>query len=184
MAPPTGPRRGASSNNNSTSRSRGSRGGIAKRGRSSTGRVDRDGDLDMDATAAHRSGAGAGANKSTTSSARRGASRSSNGPTRASTRLQQNINRHLGGDISQIPKAPQAAVNTTIKILGLKASKATSNTDGGIKNLIEFLEKKATNVKNTGGNAGGSSGRRVRPVVVKKVSHITFCQFLAVFAPR
>lgn len=118
----------------------------------------------MDATAGKRSGAGAGANKSTTSSARRGAPRSSNGPTRASTRLQQSITRHLGGDISQIPKAPQAAVNTTLKVLGLKASKAVSNTDGGVKNLIEFLEKKATNVKNTGGN----TGRRVRPVVVKK----------------
>lgn len=118
----------------------------------------------MDTAAATRSGAGA--SKSTNSSARRGAPRSS-GPNRQSARLQQNIVRHLGAD--QLPRASNAdrnsSNNITLKVLGLKSSRAATNADGGVRSLLDFLEKKATNIKTT----GSGPGRRVRPVVIKKV---------------
>lgn len=169
MAPPTGPRGGrAPSNNNNNNRATrsASRGGIAKRGRANAPRVDRDGDLDMGtSTAATRSGAGA--KQPATNSTRRGAPRSS-GPNRQSARLQQNIVRHLDRD--QIPRGPASdrasgSNNTTLKIVGLKASRAATNSDGGVRSLLDFLEKKATNIKTT----GSGPGRRVRPVVIKKV---------------
>lgn len=184
MAPPTGPRGGtttASPRNtrSSTGGTRGSqggsrgRGGIAKRGRSATARVDRDGDLVMDASAGAKSGARV--SKSNNTANRRGSSRP-NGPTRTSgpksnPRLQQNIVRHLGGDTSQVPRAPSARIasnNTTLKVLGLKSSRAVTNSDGGVKDLLLFLEKKATNIKNTNG-----SGRTSRPVLIKKVCHVS-----------
>jgi nuclear RNA export factor len=34
-----------------------------------------------------------------------------------------------------------------IKILGLKASKAAANRDGGLRGLLEFLERKASSRK-------------------------------------
>lgn len=185
MAPPTGPRGGSTANStrntrSSTSGTRGSsqgsargRGGIAKRGRPSTGRVDRDGDLVMDAGAGAKSGARV--SKSSNPTPRRGSSRP-NAPTRASgpktnPRLQQNIVRHLGGDTSQVPRAPSARIasnNTTLKVLGLKRSRAVANPDGGVKDLLLFLEKKATNIKNTNG-----SGRTSRPVLIKKVCYVS-----------
>lgn len=121
----------------------------------------------MDSGAGSKPGAGAGANKPSTT-ARRGAPRSS-GPGKTNSRLHQNVVRHLGGDATQIPRASNAdrmsANNTTLKVLGLKSSRAVANADGGIRSLLEFLEKKATNVKTT----GSGPGRRVRPVVIKKV---------------
>lgn len=186
MAPPTGPRSGAAatstrSTRSSTGGARGSsqgntrgRGGIAKRGRSSTGRVDRDGDLVMDAGAGAKSGARISKSNNNTP-ARRGGSKP-NGPSRASApkpnaRLQQNLVRHLGGDASQVPRAPSARIasnNTTLKVLGLKSSRAVSNSDGGVKDLLLFLEKKATNIKNPNG-----SGRNARPVLIKKVCYVS-----------
>ncbi|KAK7739970.1 nuclear mRNA export, poly(A)+RNA binding protein [Cytospora paraplurivora] len=149
--PPTGPRGGSSTNTRQTRSSTGAsrppaRGGIAKRGRGPAPRVDRDGDLVMDAAAANKSGAGINKNNSST---RRGTTRPS-GP-RANTRLQQNLARQLGGDTSQVPKAPSAARlaanNTTLKVLGVKSSKAATNPDGGEKRLLEFLERKASTLK-------------------------------------
>lgn len=176
MVPPTGPRgggrggAGSSSNRNtrtSTGTSRGApRSGITKRGRAP--RTDRDGDLDMGAASSARSGAGPQTTKNTSS--RRGNTRSS-GP-RSSSRLQQNLDRHLGGDISQIPRGPagpRAPVsNTTLKIGGVKSSKAASNTDGGVKSLVDFVEKKATHIKNKDARTNGTRGP-VRPVLIKKV---------------
>lgn len=182
MAPPSGPRGGATSTTTRNTRSnangaRGSshgggrgRGGIAKRGRSSAPRVDRDGDLVMDPNASTRSGAGA--NKSSNSAPRRGTSRPngasrSSAPNKSNSRLQQNIVRHLGGDTSQIPRAPSSRIssnNTTLKVFGLKTSRAATNPDGGVKDLLLFLEKKATNIKNANG-----TGRAPRPVLIKKV---------------
>lgn len=164
--PPTGPRGGTSTSTRQTRSSTGAsrpsaRGGIAKRGRGPAPRVDRDGDLVMDPTAAGNK-SGAGINKNT-SSTRRGTSRPS-GP-KANTRLQQNLARQLGGDTSQVPKAPSAARlaanNTTLKVLGVRSSKAASNPDGGEKRLLEFLERKASTLKGPGGTR--------RHVTVKKV---------------
>lgn len=115
-----------------------------------------------------RSGAGAGTNRPTNSSTRRGNARTPV-PNKSNTRLQQNLARHLGGDTSQASRGPSAGRvsgnNTTLKVLGLKSSRAATNADGGVRSLIEFLEKKATNVKTT----GSDRGRRVRPVAIKKV---------------
>ncbi|KUI63176.1 mRNA export factor mex67 [Cytospora mali] len=151
MPPPTGPRAGTSTTTRQTRSSTGAsrpsaRGGIAKRGRGPAARVDRDGDLVMDAAAGSKSGAGISKNASST---RRGTTRPS--APRANTRLQQNLARQLGGDTSQVPNAPSAARlaanNTTLKILGVKSSKAATNPDGGEKRLLEFLERKASTLK-------------------------------------
>lgn len=176
MAPPTGPRGGSRGGASSTTRntrnstasaSRSApRGGIAKRGRAAP-RVDRDGDLDMGAASGARSGGGL--NKTANASSRRGNPRST-GP-KSNSRLQQNLDRHLG-DTSQIPRAPtapRAAVSTTTLIVGgLKSSKAATNADGGVKSLVEFVEKKATHIKRKDASATGTRGS-VRPVLVKKV---------------
>lgn len=116
----------------------------------------------MDVSAGSKpSRSGGGINKSSSSSSRRGTTRSS-GPPKTNTRLQQNLAKHLGGDTSHIPNAPSAAKlaanSTTLIVLGLKSSKATSNPDGGIKSLLQFLERKATQLKGSG-----------RPVTIKKV---------------
>ncbi|ROW01504.1 hypothetical protein VSDG_02288 [Cytospora chrysosperma] len=150
--PPTGPRAGASTTTRQTRSSTGAsrpsaRGGIAKRGRGPAPRVDRDGDLVMDAAAGgNKSGAGINKNNSLT---RRGTTRPS--APKANTRLQQNLARQLGGDTSQVPNAPSAARlaanNTTLKILGMKSSKAATNPDKGEKRLLEFLERKASTLK-------------------------------------
>lgn len=118
----------------------------------------------MDVSAA-ATRSGAGANKSTAPSGRRGAPRS-NGPSRTSSRIQQNVARHLGADIPRGPNTDRVSGNSvTLKILGLKNSRAASNADGGMRSLLDFLEKKATNVK----TSGSDRGRRVRPVLIKKV---------------
>lgn len=162
--PPTGPRAGASTTTRQTRSSTGAsrpsaRGGIAKRGRGPAPRVDRDGDLVMDAAAGgNKSGAGINKNNSST---RRGTTRPS--APKANTRLQQNLARQLGGDTSQVPNAPSAARlaanNTTLKILGMKSSKAATNPDKGEKRLLEFLERKASTLK----------GPSRRHVTIKKV---------------
>lgn len=178
MAPPNGPRAGARggatstgprNTRNSTGASRGApRGGVSKRGRPAP-RLDRDGDLDMGAASGTRPVAGP--NKATNPSSRRGNPRSSGA--KSNSRLQQNLDRHLG-DTSQIPRAstaPRAAVvNTTLTVGGLKSSRAATNADGGIKSLVEFVEKKATHIKRKDASTNGNRGS-VRPVLVKKVCH-------------
>lgn len=112
----------------------------------------------MDAAAGNKSGAGINKN---TSSTRRGTARPS--APKANTRLQQNLARQLGGDTSQVPNAPSAARlaanNTTLKILGVRSSKAATNPDKGEKRLLEFLERKASTMK----------GPSRRHITIKKV---------------
>lgn len=152
----------------STGTSRGTTGGgITKRSRPA--RTDRDGDLDL-MSAPSSARPAAGSKSANTPSSRRGDARST-GP-RASSRLQRNIDRHLGGDTSQIPRGPSGprptVNNTTLSVAGLKASKAATNPDGGLKGLVEFLEKKATHLKNKEARTNGTRGS-VRPVYIKKV---------------
>ena len=118
MAPPNGPRGGSSGPRSSprTSTTRG--GGISKR--RSTARTDRDGDVSM-APAAGGAPTGPSARGS-------GRSRASRAP--RSSRLSQNIRNHI-------------ADKTTLKILGLKSSKAVNNKDGGLRNLLDFIERKS-----------------------------------------
>ncbi|EOO00566.1 putative mrna export factor mex67 protein [Phaeoacremonium minimum UCRPA7] len=138
----------------SASASRG-RGGIAKRSRGGAApRVDRDGDLVMDPTAAangNKSGSGfSKPSKPPSGPARRNTPRT--GPVASTAKLQQNLLRQIGGDTSRLPNGPRAtrsqANTTTIKIFGLKASKAATNPDGGVKSLLEFLERKASGLSN------------------------------------
>lgn len=104
---------------------------------------------------------GGGISKSSNSSTRRGNNRSSGAP-KSNTRLQQNLAKHLDADPTSLKKAPNAAKlaanNTTLIVVGLKSSKAVANPDGGIKSLLQFLERKATQLKGAG-----------RPVTIKKV---------------
>ena len=164
--PPNGPRGGNSTSTrqtrSSTAPNRTSRGGIARRGRTSGPRGDRDGDVDMDSSTGGRPNkSGAGINKSSNSSNRRGNTRSA-APPKSNAKLQQNLAKHLNANPTDLKDAPSAARmsanNTTLIVTGLKSSKATSNADGGVKSLLQFLERKATQLKGSG-----------RPVTIKKV---------------
>ncbi|TDZ27179.1 mRNA export factor mex67 [Colletotrichum spinosum] len=165
MAPPRAPRAMTSQparDTRSAPKSRGG-GGIQKRkgGRTQT---DRDGDLDMG------SGAGGSAarrtnNKpaSTDSMRPQRSSRSGGPPTKSGSRVHQAIARHLDtGDGSDLvsKKKPQNSGLVWLTVKGLKESKASSNRDGGFKDLLAFLERKAT-----------SLSERRKPVVIKK-SHM------------
>lgn len=112
-------------------------------------------------TGSKPSRSGGGINKSSNSSTRRGNTRSS-APQKSSTRLQQNLAKHLDGDTSRIPNAPSAAKiaanNTTLIVSGVKSSRAASNPDGGVKSLVQWLERKASAMKGSG-----------RSVTIKKV---------------
>ncbi|KAK4143266.1 uncharacterized protein C8A04DRAFT_12525 [Dichotomopilus funicola] len=136
MAPPTGPR--GSSSRGGRSNPRGSRGGgIAKR--RGTPRTDRDGDVSMDATAANNppSGPARGSTRGT-----RG-SRGGRGA-RASTRLAQNV-RNFVSEQDGVSRGEKPQSNrATLKIYGLKDSKAANNSDGGLRSLLDFLERKSS----------------------------------------
>lgn len=116
----------------------------------------------MDSPAGSKpSRSGGGINKSSNSAPRRGNNRST-APPQAKSRLQQNLAKHLDADPTSLKKAPSAAKlaanNTTLIVMGLKSSKAVANPDGGIKSLLQFLERKASQLKGSG-----------RPVAIKKV---------------
>lgn len=108
----------------------------------------------MDPTAAangNKSGSGfSKPSKPPSGPARRNTPRT--GPVASTAKLQQNLLRQIGGDTSRLPNGPRAtrsqANTTTIKIFGLKASKAATNPDGGVKSLLEFLERKASGLSN------------------------------------
>ncbi|KAM0281940.1 hypothetical protein ACHAQH_003286 [Verticillium albo-atrum] len=132
-----------------------SRGGIQKRGR--TGRVDQDGDLDMDSASARRSNRPA-RNEPTAPRPQR-ATRSNAAPAKSSARNHQAIARHLDGEGADLvtKKKAQSGPLVWLDIKGLKESKAARNRDGGIRDLISFMERKAQ-----------SAGSRTRSVMVLK----------------
>lgn len=171
MAPPTGPRNGAASGNGGGAGKGSGRGGLAKRRTGST-RTDRDGDLDMGASTKV---AGAKISKRTDNSTKSTGGQSSGRPTRP-TRKAQNIvekaiTRGTGGLSARAlgGMAPsgrglrsQSQPSITLKVEGLKSSRAAQNEGGGLRELLTFIERKATTV--------GKVSRQVR---VKKVCHIT-----------
>ncbi|KAK3945286.1 hypothetical protein QBC46DRAFT_371799 [Diplogelasinospora grovesii] len=139
MAPPTGPR-----GNAQRSGPRTSRGGITKR-RNNTAKLDRDGDVSMDAPATGNGNADRGNRGGRGGRGTRG-SQTSRASTQSS-RIAQNIKNYAGG-----PGGPGHASKTgfnrvTLKIQGLKNSKAASNPDQGQRSLLEFLERKASKDK-------------------------------------
>ncbi|KAL9102002.1 MAG: hypothetical protein Q9163_002802 [Psora crenata] len=148
------------------------RGGIQKRNLIPA-RVDRDGDLVMDAGGAgarggRASGSGRGSAIRGSAHTRRHhtpdllSSRVSTRPARAGidpSAIQKAVLRSMGSN-ETLPKRPKAIVkgartrgNTreardgldNISVWGLKESKAAANKDGGISDLVAFLERKATN---------------------------------------
>ncbi|KAL8387679.1 hypothetical protein RB595_009744 [Gaeumannomyces hyphopodioides] len=144
--PPTGPSRGT----------RGSaRGGIQKRRGGGAGRVDRDGDLVMDASSSARSnGIGKRSTNNPHNRPARGRPAARGGGGGAATRTmiaaQDKILRHLnaGSDLSNriSPSQRRGSGPTSIlKVVGIKGSKAATNADKGVKNALDFLERKAAN---------------------------------------
>ncbi|KAI0482294.1 hypothetical protein GGR56DRAFT_619364 [Xylariaceae sp. FL0804] len=161
---PSGPRKGSAPRNgrqqNPTERK--SRGGISKRQGRGT-KIDRDGDLDMDASV----GAGGPSMKRGKNPPPNGpASRGSTRPPRPTAKAQQIIQRVVNGgghdSTSRVASLRSArsgrkteAPNViTLSVEGLKASKASSNEGGGLKDLLIFLERKASTI--------GQSSRAIR----------------------
>ncbi|KAL2020853.1 hypothetical protein VTK56DRAFT_7844 [Thermocarpiscus australiensis] len=114
---------------------RNTRGGIQK-GPRFVLRTDRDGDVSMDSPAP------------TGPSGRGNRTAPFGRPTRTTSRLAQNLKAHLrpgsNGHDSQPQPHPGKA---TLKISGLRNSKAASNPDGGLRSLMDFLERKAARQK-------------------------------------
>ncbi|KAG9249514.1 uncharacterized protein F5Z01DRAFT_495177 [Emericellopsis atlantica] len=123
-----------------------SRGGISKR--RGQGRVDNDGDLDM----------GAGATRTQHGGDGNARSRGDGKNGRGASKTAQTILKHLtSGDADRISsrvKNPEAAKQARskanaapvvyLRVHGLKASKASSSKDGGLSQLLSFLERKST----------------------------------------
>lgn len=131
-------------------------------------KVNDDGDVDMDAPA-RRLTRSAGEGKS---GGRGGSKPGARGGT---SKTAQSILKHLGsGDSSQLasrvtnPSAAKAArsrlENSTplvfLRVHGMSESKAAGNRDGGLSDLLAFLERKSTSL---------ATGRR-RQVTIRKVS--------------
>lgn len=140
MAPPTGPRAG-SSNRTSSRPTRG--GGVGKR--RGIPRTDRDGDVAMDSTLAGNPPTGPSAHSARGSrGARGGRGRGGRGgPTRASSRLAQNVRNYVS-EQDGTTRNTKGQPKVSIKIFGLQESKAANNPDGGLRSLLDFLERKAS----------------------------------------
>ncbi|SPN97571.1 related to mRNA export factor MEX67 [Cephalotrichum gorgonifer] len=147
MAPPRGPRGGATRANRGQPSSRPTdRGGIQKRKAAGT-RQDIDGDLDMDSEGRRTkrlAAGGAGASRTTRST------RSSTTTQARPSRQAANLARHLNGGNSLVSRVSTRGSQKTIpglvwlQVKGLKESKAASNPGGGVRDLLQFLERKAT----------------------------------------
>lgn len=142
-----------------------SRGGIQKR-RGPT-RTDNDGDLDMDAPA-KRLNRGSAAETSTGRG--RPSGRGGPQPSRGAAKVAQIVMKQLGSGnasdlatrISRPARLRGAPIEglTWLRVRGLKQSKAASNSDGGLSDLLSFMERKASSL---------STGRK-RHITIRKVS--------------
>lgn len=147
MAPPTGPR--ASRGNRPSQR--GTRGGgIGKR--RGTSRTDRDGDVSMDSVNAANPPTGPSGHSTRGNRGPRGGRGS-----RVSARLVQNVRNHVSEDGTARGGKSQYSNKVTLKIHGLSDSKAARNQDGGLRSLLEFLERKSS---------------RERPVILGRVRYL------------
>lgn len=87
---------------------------------------------------------------------------------RASTRLTQNV-RNFVSEQDGIGRGEKPQSNrATLKIYGLKDSKAASNSDGGLRSLLDFLERKSS---------------KERPITLGRV-HFFHCSFSTGFKSR
>lgn len=140
-----------------------SRGGIQKR-RGPT-KTDNDGDLDMDAPSKRL-------NRGSTNETRGRGRPSGRGPqpSRGAAKVAQIVMKQLGSgnpsDLSARVSRPTRSRGghieglTWLRVRGLKQSKAASNPDGGLSDLLSFMERKASSF---------STGRR-RHLTIRKVS--------------
>lgn len=170
---PTGPRNAATSSRQGPGGGKTQRGGIAKRRAGGPVRVDRDGDLDMDSAAG---GSKRPNNPPTGPRSKRPATTTGRAP-KPTAKAQQIINKvitsgngsissRLANGIANSASArstrsgrPVNAPNSmTLRVEGLKSSKAVNNAGGGLKELLTFLERKAQSV-----------GKVTRPIRIKKV---------------
>lgn len=138
-----------------------SRGGIAKRSSGRPAPTDRDGDLDMDASGAAKPKRGTGTSTSTrgqSSSSRRGGA-AKGAPTRASERVKNAVTRHLDGAGVESLKKKNDVPLVWLDVRGLADSKAAGNSGGGMRDLLSFIERKASSLSKTN-----------VPVVIKQVS--------------
>ncbi|KAH8815064.1 hypothetical protein F5884DRAFT_770939 [Xylogone sp. PMI_703] len=175
---PSASQRGSTATNRSRNASpilRGvGRGGIQKR-RGGSVRVDRDGDLVMDAAAASNR------NKTTLTrhdgrpSPARGGSMTGQGRGGlGSQRSQQAILRGLNTRQANVLETHiSRPTSTTIRVDGLRSSKAASNADGGLESLLAFLERKAS----------GLDAKSNRTVKIKK-SHMEGDSVIITVSPQ
>ena len=166
--PPTGPKATRTSRRQAPGRAP-SRGGIQKRG-NTPARVDKDGDVSMGAAGVAVRGSGSGRGTAIRGSAQ--STRHDSLRERTSRPLSTGINtsaiqkkilQSMGADAG-VSKGPRSSLKGVrgrdrgrerlrdtrelldrITIKGLKQSKAVVNEDGGVSDLIAFLERKATN---------------------------------------
>ncbi|KAG5981459.1 hypothetical protein E4U55_002906 [Claviceps digitariae] len=146
------------------------RGGIQKRRAGM--RTDIDGDLDMDAVGKRAAKVAASeARASRSRPARAGPGKNPRGVSTAA----QTVLKHLkGNDSSGLASRASASITgratrargnlSFLRVHGLKQSKAASNQDGGLSDLLAFLERKATSFRS-------STNKQARPVMIKK-SHV------------
>ncbi|KAI0506101.1 hypothetical protein F5B22DRAFT_478631 [Xylaria bambusicola] len=165
---PMGPKKGSAPNaralrNGQTSTSKGSsRGGISKRQNARPLKVDRDGDLNMDASAMGNSSRSQPKRSNNNATSSGPPTRTSSRNPRPTAKAQQIIQRALNGDSSQISarrssRRTDVVPPVTLRVQGLKDSKASSNEGGGLKELLTFLERKSQTV-----------GHAPRPIRIKK----------------
>jgi nuclear RNA export factor len=149
------------------------RGGIQKRRGGGPGRTDSDGDLDMDGN--RRAGSKPPTESSQASRGSRG-SRPTN--TRGASRAAQAIARHLNGDAASLSSRTTGSDRRTtresslawLRVRGLKESKAASNEGGGLKDLLGFLERKASHFDS---NSRNVTIRKVC-IIIERVKGTTY----------
>lgn len=173
MAPRGGARAGAAQRTNrgaTTGAKTTTRGGIQKR-RAGATRTDLDGDLDMDAIG--KRAAKAAGNEAKGPKARATKTAPGRNPRGTSTAAQTVLKHLKGNDASSLASRISAASSgrttrargkganlTFLRVHGLKQSKAVSNQDGGLSDLLAFLERKASSF---------SGGGKARQIMIKKV---------------
>ncbi|KAI0432154.1 hypothetical protein F5Y09DRAFT_329856 [Xylaria sp. FL1042] len=154
---PIGPKKGSAPNTRNTRSSQAntakasSRGGISKRRAGGPLKIDRDGDLNMDPSAMANSSQSQPKRPRNNSTPSGVVTRTSSRNPRPTAKAQEIIQRVINGDTSQISarragRRTDAVPSVTLKVEGLKASKAASNEGGGLKELLTFIERKSQSV--------------------------------------
>lgn len=159
------PRAGRETRNSALNAKSSSRGGIQKK-RGGPIRTDGDGDLVMDPTAARgsktapsgpRDSKSRPSTRSTSTPHTRGASKTAQG---VAKNLARNGTVNLNSGARSSRSRAQTADLTYLRVHGLKASKAASNPDGGLQDLVSFMERKSSSF---------AAGAGKRSVMIKKV---------------